>query len=362
MAPLSVALQAIGVIHAFGLEYAAIDSKGWYNSVGLWRPFTPLKPQAEPFIPYATYDNEPYSQYEQSLTEPCPKANAVPMTDADVHLEPKVAADREPEAAAVSDVALSDDSRGGRTFLEPEVAAKRGSEAAAVSYVAPGGGTARGADVAAMSNCLLSWDDLLQTGQACKICLTGTESLMRRHMGIAGTLPDDLEEDEFLEDEEEEEDVERDEEVPAHDDQEDDGHVQVKESEAASPDALATSVNVADVPKVPKAPMSAYLTFVHNKRPTMQGSVTEVAASLRKLWTEMDPIEKQALEEKAKAEIEQYHSEPLLIIQGKSSKYKGDFNLQLHEQRQSTFARKEAIYSARMRNAGKSNSCDEVCL
>ena len=106
--------------------------------------------------------------------------------------------------------------------------------------------------------------------------------------------------------------------------------------------------------------MRAYLTFVHNKRPTMQGSATEVVASLRKLWTEMDPIEKQALGEKAKAEIEQYHSDPLLIIQGKSSKYKGD--LQLHEQRQSTVARKEAIYPARMRNDGKSNSCDEVCL
>ena len=154
-------------------------------------------------------------------------------------------------------------------------------------------------------------------------------------MGIAGTLPDAWEEDELLEDEKEEADVERDEEVPAHDGQDDDGHVQVKESEAASPDGLATSVKVADVPKVPKVPRSAYLTFVHNMRPTMQVSFIEIAACLRKLWTEMDPIEKQALEEKAKAEMEQYHKDLLIIIQGKSSKYKGDFNLQLHEQRQS---------------------------
>ena len=100
-------------------------------------------------------------------------------------------------------------------------------------------------------------------------------------------------------------------------------------------DALATSVKVADDPKVPRMPRSAYLTFVHNMRPTMQGSVIEIAACLRKLWTEMDPIEKQALEEKAKAEIEQYHKDSLIVIQGKSSKYKGDFNLQLHEQQQS---------------------------
>ena len=125
-------------------------------------------------------------------------------------------------------------------------------------------------------------------------------------MRIVETIPDELDEYEFDEDEEEEEDVERDKEVAAEDDQDDDGIARGCESEASSLGVLTTNVNVADVPKEPKMPPSSYLMFVHKKRATMQGSVTEVAASLRKLWNEIDPIEKQTLEEKAKAEMEQY--------------------------------------------------------
>ena len=56
----------------------------------------------------------------------------------------------------------------------------------------------------------------------------------------------------------------------------------------------------------PKTPCSAYQKYMHERRATMQGSIAEVAQAVMKLWTEMDPEERQGREEKAKQEMEQY--------------------------------------------------------
>jgi hypothetical protein len=77
--------------------------------------------------------------------------------------------------------------------------------------------------------------------------------------------------------------------------------------EDREPDTGWASMNeISASVEAPKMPPAAYLRFVREKRASLKGSVVEVAASLRKLWSEMDPIEKQALEETAKAEMETY--------------------------------------------------------